>query len=949
LFFNPKLSMPVYKTYVGKPHHLNHRTENAKAARGLIIDAHYNDASPALTTCPRCKRSTKERRDRDSTGIHCKCGQVVKDEFVEILVGIDADKDPLFADGVRKGLLKAGSMGCNCLSTTCNVCGHVAYSKPEFCEHIKAGNKGTLWRREGSRWVKTSASDAAREFARRKLAFNPADFCYAKRDDFEIRKAYEYCVGVIFDEYSRVDQPADPKAEQIEILKAASELPSADTLRDETQALIRSAERKRKEMEKAAATKTAERYTVVRLNRDPASAKAAPDIRAALEAADPQPGDAIEACQGNAEDERAAAIESKEWNWTELAPEDAASILGREKEGFEINLEEGDPPFVVNPPEGMGEGVPGEPGMEPGAPGPAPMGIEQYTEQVEEEVPNEGLDEENLGITGPLPLGGSAPRRTSGRRTRMSARTFAPYNDWKVEVSEKGNARLITAEKVPVFVVQAAKPIRDPDAQMEFGREILASVLDDGLVATAKKYKAHFSPRFAQVVEHAVDDMQGFDDKYMYNSVREQATENDDMSGNTRGGPPKNTRQDPGDDMAGQVRGNPPDKTTEDGAADHARNEGTPEGVAREDGSDMRDKRKPVEVGKQNVLDDEVHDHVEPLSRSGGVAPIPGMRVASKKNPKKSFVVQGTLASEGKEAQHWGPYSVIVVRGSKDNLEQKRVAERDWLGEWMMLDKQPATLRLPGQPERQFAAGKGELPEFLKNKDEDDEGKEKDEKCAAKTAERLEKFAKARVEKAKREAEERIAAVEKDMEKRIAQAQDAAIKSFCRALRVVAGRYDTNLEKSALKEAMFDHLAEPRVVGRDAATGNDIVSRPMEHDLAVHIIESVWQAGHGRHLEASLKRAREVMKKGDAFLIAAEDDLKNLKPAIPPVTAVAHTQVDEAGLHAEQLRRQAADGNLELTPAPAADSGNGHDKRAQIRGALGGSLVEAARGRLGLN
>jgi hypothetical protein len=151
LRFDVKLGMPVYMTYAGKPHHLNHRTENAKAARGLIIDAHYNADAPALETCPGCQTRTADRQNRDETGLHCKrCGTLVRDEFVEILVGIDARKDPLFADGVRKGTLKAGSMGCNCLSTSCNVCGHVAYARPEFCEHIRAGNKGTLWVRRGN-------------------------------------------------------------------------------------------------------------------------------------------------------------------------------------------------------------------------------------------------------------------------------------------------------------------------------------------------------------------------------------------------------------------------------------------------------------------------------------------------------------------------------------------------------------------------------------------------------------------------------------------------------------------------------------------------------------------------------------------------------------------------------------------------------------------------------
>lgn len=206
--FDHRLGCAVYQTFILKPHHVNHKTDNPKTARGVILDAHYNDDSPALPSCPACNARTAEKEDRDPTGIHCKkCGQVVKDEFVEILIAIDKKKDPAFADGVRTGQLNATSMGCVCDSTTCNVCQHVAYSKAEFCKHIRSGKKKVF---------KTASGD---------------------------KVAFEWCNNVTFTEQSRVDQPADPKALQREVLQLAAAIDTEKargSLADETQLLIMS-------------------------------------------------------------------------------------------------------------------------------------------------------------------------------------------------------------------------------------------------------------------------------------------------------------------------------------------------------------------------------------------------------------------------------------------------------------------------------------------------------------------------------------------------------------------------------------------------------------------------------------------------------------------------------------------------------------------------------------
>ncbi len=182
LRFDHRLGKAVYQTFILKPHHINHRADNPKTSRGVVLDASYNDMAPALENCPDCGSRTAAIEERDSTGIHClKCGSVVKDEFVELLLAIDTKKDPTFAEGVKTGSLDSLSMGCEAGYTDCSICDNRARSVAQFCSHIKSGKKKRF---------KTASG---------------------------MRMSFEKCGDVIFTEISRVDQPADPTAKQREL------------------------------------------------------------------------------------------------------------------------------------------------------------------------------------------------------------------------------------------------------------------------------------------------------------------------------------------------------------------------------------------------------------------------------------------------------------------------------------------------------------------------------------------------------------------------------------------------------------------------------------------------------------------------------------------------------------------------------------------------------------
>lgn len=166
LRFDHKIGRRVYQTYLLKPHHVNHRADNPRMARGVIMDVHFNDLNPMPPEWrKRYEASTGQRLDRDL--------------FVEALLAVDTTKDPFLSNGMKAGAIDSFSMGCECASTRCSVCGNIATTRLEFCPHIRYGNK--------MKW-------------------------YARPSDRRTVQAFEWCEGVVYSELSAVDQPADPRA-----------------------------------------------------------------------------------------------------------------------------------------------------------------------------------------------------------------------------------------------------------------------------------------------------------------------------------------------------------------------------------------------------------------------------------------------------------------------------------------------------------------------------------------------------------------------------------------------------------------------------------------------------------------------------------------------------------------------------------------------------------------
>lgn len=112
LRFDTAAGCRVFQTFINKPNHINHRTDDPTQARGVILDAHYNDINP-------------------------------DDQFVEILVAVDKTKDKRLAESIQKNEVNSMSMGCYAELCICSVCGHEAESTEDLCpDHIRGGKKG---------------------------------------------------------------------------------------------------------------------------------------------------------------------------------------------------------------------------------------------------------------------------------------------------------------------------------------------------------------------------------------------------------------------------------------------------------------------------------------------------------------------------------------------------------------------------------------------------------------------------------------------------------------------------------------------------------------------------------------------------------------------------------------------------------------------------------------
>lgn len=880
LRFDTRLAMPVYMTYIGKPHHLNHKADDPKRARGFILDAHYNDTTPALDSCPTCHSKTAEASARDATGIHCaKCGSVVKDEFVEILVGVDRKKDAALVEGIRSGVLNAGSMGCNCASTVCNVCDHVAHSVHEFCNHIRAGSKGSLWMRKGSSYERTDAESVKKIL--RQAGYNykgegnkiiPVSLVVPELN-FEVRKAFENCQGVEFDEYSRVHKPADPMALSIEILRTASS--NEQSLEEETRQLVSRAVQARlqeKSMSRAASNKNT--YVAVRVNGDKNDLQVAASLEEALERAEVGRRDRIEYAVIKA----ASLTEAK-------ALAKSAQMLPLEAD-VQLTIPDGAQVMVTEPGGGAAMSPMGQPSASPGGPGAdsvepsAPGTIEDLTQQDVQPEEDEQSAEE-FGMMPPGASAGGGVMKGSGGmygaagKGKMAAKGKMPpwlkkkndkdaekdaskhskkkheeskekhedeakekdaadscryasvYGDFAVEVFDK-KAEVETADGQKVMLIHTASALVSDDDKRAFGREVVDSLLNDGLVRTASRYNGIFNRRLADATEGAMTNWPGG-----YPSQGGGILEGEHH------------------DMKGYKRKPMPGSVTEE--MDH----------------DLKDWKR---TSPKNVLesrDNDMQDKDEVMA----------------------------------------PKSLDGHSGGDDNWEGE---PRPYSHKDRTTDHANWDMKVTASVERKMQTELG------------------------KAEDRLKRLYNARMDKQSALHAAELAEVRREA----AAKEKTAIDRFTKALKIAHRRQALNVEVSPLKAELVDSLTVPRSMGRCASSGAPMRYEGMGTDLALHLVETAWESSAAQDVDGLIQRAAELMQYDDKYLADAQSDLAKQATVIPTVTMEEQMAAPgEVMERSASLREAALDGNLALAPQPADFGASENRVVSTIREVLGGTKV----------
>jgi len=146
----------AWATFIGKPVFVNHKNDDIRRKRGVIIDAAlHEDIAPDGTP----------------------------DTWIEVLMEIDAISFPLLAEAIINKDIERTSMGCDVAESECSVCGNVARTPGDYCAHVE--------RMKGQRIRRRSASTGGAEDV----------------------LVHEVCRGLSFFENSLlVEPPADPTA-----------------------------------------------------------------------------------------------------------------------------------------------------------------------------------------------------------------------------------------------------------------------------------------------------------------------------------------------------------------------------------------------------------------------------------------------------------------------------------------------------------------------------------------------------------------------------------------------------------------------------------------------------------------------------------------------------------------------------------------------------------------
>jgi len=93
--------------------------------------------------------------------------------LIDVLFSVDRRHKDLVAN-IENGIINAVSMGCSTAKTICSICGNVATSPEQYCDHVKMGNKGRMYRCDDGKTRKSAEICKENTFFDVSLVANPA-------------------------------------------------------------------------------------------------------------------------------------------------------------------------------------------------------------------------------------------------------------------------------------------------------------------------------------------------------------------------------------------------------------------------------------------------------------------------------------------------------------------------------------------------------------------------------------------------------------------------------------------------------------------------------------------------------------------------------------------------------------------------------------------------------
>lgn len=971
LRFDHRLGKAVYQTFIGKPHHINHRADNPKHSRGVVLDASYNDMSPALESCPDCGTRTASAEGRDKTGVNCvKCGHTVKDEFVELLLAVDTRKDPTFADGVRTGSLDSLSMGCEAGYTDCSICDNRARSVHQFCSHIKSGNKKKMFK-----------AASGRE-----------------------RMSFEKCGEVVFTEISRVDQPADPTAKQREIFQVSS-MP----IEMESEMLVMAA--RLAKLETIAASpkfwpasegKPWPKNLCSRCEKDKGNEKPGLCTKCAQEVkvhpSDREPGDkSAQLDMGGPKlvDEVAPQVPFKNLaesiKWAESSAHKLKAEISRltsEKQAKHKEASDAGRPFyawenaaydaqikanrqyvarledyVAKAREMQAAGTPWEKGLtrqmsrffaerqaqmldeiqkdvqdqlEPlkvmhpelapvidqlSGQGtiPGPMSIDDYAKKHEESF-DQKISPAEMGMK---PEEGGAPLPMSA--SKIVEKKIASELDALIDsVKESNVSSKVTALKF-------ADSYKDLEANVTKGGNVQIRTKEGTLFVVRPEVKPQDKAAAEKVAAEVLSHIGNFG---LVATVQKYET----VIGPKMGQILEHHLE----DFDGGREEGDKGPVTEGGETDGTdkEREKPAKSVVEEETTDRKDeKREKRDQSNADVLEEHQPDHKEKLDSSPVKKGMPeggesdganSERGTPSKDTQKDLIVDFKDKSKkpkgtDKSAQMAPPAPMPSPTPAAPTGPGPAMAAGDMCAcmpgkcacgpECAKCDPAMSKCGCPcgakmaqGIPP---APAPGAMPMAAMSKE-----------ATKQYVSRIERLYRARHDKMTKESAEKVAAAEQAVAKKVAA-------KFLRALKLAAKRQALNLEFSPIKASLHDVLTSQRDLDAESYYPG------MDAGTAAHIVEATTEVGFEGFVDSLVKRAADFVNMNDEAFTALEADVQNLQPA--PIAI--NVQASKRTASRQDVRAAAVKGNLALAPAPTTEAISDVDSRSNIRSALGSTKV----------